>query len=85
MNKVVFVNAEEPKEATQGSILKSGIGELFILACVKSDNGSPEYAAISLGTGNRWMDPCTSKKAATHGLDFLFGEAEITVERKGGD
>lgn len=82
MNKVVFVNAEEPQETTQSSIWKSGLGELFILACVKSDNGCPEYAAISLRTGNRWMDPCTSKKAATHGLEFLFGEAEITVEKK---
>lgn len=82
MNKVVYVNVGKSDEVTQSSIWKSGLGELFILACVKADNGSPEYAAISLRTGNRWVDPCVSKKAATNGLELLFEEAEITVEKK---
>lgn len=82
MNKVVYVNGEKPEEATQSSIWKSKLGELFLLACVKADSGSSEYAAISLMTGNRWVEPCFSKKEAVNGLDFLFGEAEITVEKK---
>lgn len=82
MNKVVYVNVGKSDEVTQSSIWKSELGELFILACVKADNGSPEYAAISLRTGNRWADPRVSKKAATNGLELLFGEAEITVEEK---